>query len=377
MKRIITLLLAALFICCSDDNSVFAESAQNRTLVAYYSYTGNVRSIVDELKGLTNSDIVEIQPAKEGERYEADNYAIGSALISAIRENPDKAESYPEIKPLSVDFGLYDNIIVATPLWWNNMAAPMQTFLFANGAEMAGKNIALIVSSASSGISSVVADAKRLISNGKFVGEPLWINNKNRSDMPTLLANWTKTLDFKSNMTEKLYITIGSVTLTATLAENAATQALVAALRESPITYSATDYGSFEKVGPLGRSLPTANEQTTTEPGDIVLYNGSQIVIFYGSNSWNYTRLGKIDNATQQELKAALGEGDCTITLSLSAGNNSENQNNSETPTGIRQTDRVATPNGPMYDLQGRRISAPVRGQIYIQAGEKKFKFSN
>ncbi|MBR6083478.1 MAG: hypothetical protein IKP62_11250, partial [Salinivirgaceae bacterium] len=144
-----------------------------------------------------------------------------------------------------------------------------------------------------------------------------------------------------------------------------------------PITYSATDYGSFEKVGPLGRALPTANEQTTTEPGDIVLYNGSQIVIFYGSNSFDYTRLGKIYNATQQELKAALGEGDCTITLSLSAENNSENQDNSETPTGIRQTDRVATPNGPMYDLQGRRISAPVRGQIYIQGGEKKFKFSN
>ena len=349
-------------------------SAQSRTLVAYYSYTGNVAAIVDELKGKIEADIVEIQSAEEGLKYEADNYKIGSALISAIRENPDKAESYPEIKPLNVDFGLYDNIIVATPLWWSNMAAPMQTFLFANGAEMAGKNIALIVSSASSGISSVVADAKLLISNGKFVGEPLWINNKNRSDMPTLLANWTKTLDFKSNMTEKLYITIGSVTLTASLAENAATQALVAALRESPITYCATDYGSFEKVGPLGRSLPTDNEQTTTEPGDIVLYNGSQIVIFYGSNSWDYTRLGKIDNATQQELKAALGEGDCTITLSLSAGNNSENQNNSETPTGIRQTDRVATPNGPMYDLQGRRISAPVRGQIYIQGGEKRMR---
>ena len=68
--------------------------------------------------------------------------------------------------------------------------------------------------------------------------------------------------------------------------------------------------------------------------------------------------------------------GDCTITLSLSAENNSENQNNNETPTGIRQTDRVATPNGPMYDLQGRRISAPVRGQIYIQGGEKRLNLN-
>jgi flavodoxin len=376
MKRIITLLLAALFICCSDDNRVFAESAQNRTLVAYYSYTGNVQSIVDELKGLTNADIVEIQPAKEGERYEADNYAIGSALISAIRENPDKAESYPEIKPLNVDFGLYDNIIVATPLWWSNMAAPMQTFLFANGAEMAGKNIALIVSSASSGISSVVADAKRLIPDGVFGSDNLWINNSNRSQMSSLLADWAAALNFTNNMSEKLYITIGSTTLTATLVDNSSARALVAALKEAPITYEAHDYGNFEKVGDLGRSFPTNDEQITTQPGDLILYQGNNLCIYHDVNTWNFTRLGKIDNATQAELKAALGEGNCTITLSLSAGNNSENQNNNETPTGIRQSDRTATPDEPMYDLQGRRISAPVRGQIYIQGGEKRMNYN-
>ena len=70
-----------------------------------------------------------------------------------------------------------------------------------------------------------------------------------------------------------------------------------------------------EKVGPLGRSLPASDSQTTTQAGDIVLYQSNQIVLFYGSNSWNYTRLGSIDDLTGWE--DALGSGDVTVTLSL------------------------------------------------------------
>ena len=76
-----------------------------------------------------------------------------------------------------------------------------------------------------------------------------------------------------------------------------------------------TDYSGFEKVGALGTSLPTSNSQTTTQSGDIVLYQGNQIVIFYGSNSWSYTRLGKIDDLTG--WKDALGSGDVTVTFSM------------------------------------------------------------
>ena len=71
----------------------------------------------------------------------------------------------------------------------------------------------------------------------------------------------------------------------------------------------------MEKVGPLGRGLPASDSQTTTQAGDIVLYQSNQIVLFYGSNSWSYTRLGSIDNLTGWE--DALGSGDVTVTLSL------------------------------------------------------------
>ncbi len=77
------------------------------------------------------------------------------------------------------------------------------------------------------------------------------------------------------------------------------------------------DYGNMEKVGSLGRDLPTNNESITTEPGDIILYQGSALVIYYAPNTWNFTRLGKIDNITGEKLKQILGEGNVTITLSL------------------------------------------------------------
>ena len=74
------------------------------------------------------------------------------------------------------------------------------------------------------------------------------------------------------------------------------------------------DYAGFEKVGSLGKSLPTRNRQTTTQPGDIVLYNGDQIVVFYGSNSWSYTRLARIQDLTGWEK--ALGNGSVEVTFS-------------------------------------------------------------
>ena len=86
-------------------------------------------------------------------------------------------------------------------------------------------------------------------------------------------------------------------------------------MENAPVTIEMNDYAGFEKVGSLGQNLPASNSQTTAQPGDIVLYQGNQIVIFYGSNSWSYTRLGRIDDLTGWE--DALGSGDVTVTFSL------------------------------------------------------------
>ncbi len=117
--------------------------------------------------------------------------------------------------------------------------------------------------------------------------------------------------------TSSMILQIGDETLTATLADNSSAEALVNTLSEGPITINMRDYGNMEKVGSLGRDFPTNNESITTEPGDIILYQGSALVIYYAPNTWNFTRLGKIDNITKEELMDILGEGDVTVTLSL------------------------------------------------------------
>ena len=172
-------------------------SVNAKTLIIYYSYTNNVEKIVNELKSRIDADVVEIEPAEKGLDYAANNYAIGSAQIGAIKNNPDASSSYPPIDPVNVNLGEYDTIIIAAPLWWSQMAAPLQTYLFHNGNKMAGKNIGLIVSSASSGISGVEADAKRLIPDGHFLSPSLWIRSSQTSNASSMLENWLKEIDYE------------------------------------------------------------------------------------------------------------------------------------------------------------------------------------
>lgn len=113
----------------------------------------------------------------------------------------------------------------------------------------------------------------------------------------------------------KMSVTIGDQSFAATLEDNAATRELVKMMEESPISINMDDYSGFEKVGSLGKSLTTDNQQITTQAGDIVLYSGNQIVMFYGSNSWSYTKIGKIDDLSGWE--DALGNGSVTVVFSL------------------------------------------------------------
>ena len=122
-----------------------------------------------------------------------------------------------------------------------------------------------------------------------------------------------------TTMPETIKITVSGKTLPVKIEDNEATKALVAALSTASITYEAHDYGGFEKVGALGRSLPASDTQITTQAGDVILYSGNQIVLFYGSNTWSYTRIGRMEYGSLDELKAFLkaGQGNITVTLSL------------------------------------------------------------
>ncbi len=101
------------------------------------------------------------------------------------------------------------------------------------------------------------------------------------------------------------------------LDNNSATEELIKILEKENITINATDYGNFEKIGELGFTLPTSDENINTKSGDIVLYQGNQISLFYNSHSWSYTKIGEIENINTTQLKETLGGGDVTFILSL------------------------------------------------------------
>ena len=112
-----------------------------------------------------------------------------------------------------------------------------------------------------------------------------------------------------------LTLRIGSTDVAVKWEDNASVEALKALCEHGPLTISMSMYGGFEQVGPLGTTLPSNNVSTTTAAGDIVLYANSQIVIFYGSNTWSYTRLGHITDRDAAGMAALLGNGDVTVTL--------------------------------------------------------------
>ena len=167
-------------------------------------------------------------------------------------------------------------------------------------------------------------------------------------------------ISFMASAQTKVLLKVGGNTMTATLTDNEATRELTKLLEQGDIIIRMSDYGGFEKVGALPQSFPTSNTQITTVPGDIMLYQGNQMVIFYGSNSWSYTRLGKIDGATSDSLRQFLGNGDITMTLSL------------ESSSGIENVTADANKEEIIYDLNGRRITKkPLAPGAYIINGKK------
>ena len=114
-----------------------------------------------------------------------------------------------------------------------------------------------------------------------------------------------------------LTMKIGDTTVTVDWEENESVAALRELVKDKPLTVQMSMYGGFEQVGSLGTSLPRNDSQITTAAGDIVLYSGNQIVVFYGSNSWAYTRLGHVTDKTATEMTELLGNGNVTIEISL------------------------------------------------------------
>ena len=159
-------------------------------------------------------------------------------------------------------------------------------------------------------------------------------------------------------------ITINGKMVSCQLVDNSSTRTLLAQLEKGDITYEADDYGNFEKVGYIGFSLPQNNESITTTAGDVILYQGNNICLYYGTNSWSFTRLGKIEGMSKDEIKTFLNAGGGSVRITLSSGST----------TGIKQTlaDRKAS--SGKYSLDGRKLKQIPNKGVYIENGKKIVK---
>lgn len=279
----------------------------NDTLVIYFSRTGNTEKIAEYLIDITNADSYVIEAAvpyiDADIKYQDDN-------CRANKEQNDKSVR-PEIANPIASIDSYDTIFLGYPIWWGQEPRIIDTFL--ESYDFSDKTVIPFCTSASSGIATSEKNIKALVPIGNQLEGRRFSSGATKEDVKA----WYDTLPLNEEKSDnKLKISVNGTELTATLEDNSSAHALTELLKQGNITVDMSDYGNFEKVGNLPQSLPKNDEKITTVPGDIILYQGNKITIYYDENTWNFTKLGHIDNITQEELKALLGGGEVTVTLS-------------------------------------------------------------
>lgn len=287
------------------------QASKTKILVAYFSCTDTTKGVAENIADVTGGDLYRITPAK---KYTSRDLDYNNESSRASKEQNNK-NIRPQIKGKTVGMRNYDIVFLGYPIWFGD--APRIVSTFVESYNFKGKTVIPFCTSGSSGIGKSASKLEKL-SKGTWLSGRRFSGNASSGT----IEKWIQKLGVLEKTDGQgadnvMNIQVGKKVFKAKLADNASAKALAKKLAKSPITISMQDYGGFEKVGDFGFNLVTNDKQVKTEPGDLVLYEGNQLVIFYGKNSWSYTRLGKIQNVTAKELKAALGDGDVMITLSL------------------------------------------------------------
>ena len=320
MKKALPVLLSLLLICSislaedavssatlSVDRLPAVESTGSNILVVYFSTDDTIRAAAYTVADALSANLFEIQPV---EPYTADdvNYHNSQSRTSIEQNDP---QARPAIAVLPEDLNGYDTIILGYPIWWGQ--APRILYTFMESVDLSGKTIIPFCTSGSSGVGSSASSLQKLTGESTVWLEAKRISNGSSAEK---IRAWAESLGIGKEETGMFYIHVNNTVLTVKAENNSSSEALLQLLGTGDITITMHDYGSFEKVGPLGTTIPRNDEDITTTPGDIILYQGNQITIYYDENRWDFTKLGHIDIG-QDELKAVLGSGDVTVTLSV------------------------------------------------------------
>lgn len=287
------------------------QQEESHILVAYFSATGHTEEIAGKLAESLGADLYEIVP--ETPYTDEDlNYSDAGSRASLERNDPD---ARPAVAGQVETMDQYDTVLIGYPLWFGSAPRIMQTFM--ESYDFTGKTLAAFCTSASSGFGSSDASLQAASENAS------WLTGKrfaaDASDEE--LLSWTDSLDIEPQTAEAeektMKMMINQTQTDVKWIENEAVAALQELCREKPLQISASRYGGFEQVGRIGASLPQQDTQITALPGDIMLYQGNQIVIFFGSNTWQYTRLGHIENQRADALRQLLDCPSAEITLTI------------------------------------------------------------
>lgn len=296
-------------LCLMKRSILNQQGRTGNTLVAYFSRTGNTEKIANHIISLTGADKYVIEAAIP---YTDEDIAYSNPSCRANIEQNDKTVC-PEIAEPIDNIMDYDIIYLGYPIWWGEEPRIIDTFLEAY--DFSDKTVIPFATSGSSGIAVSENNIRNL---GVEIGTQLSGKRFSANASEEDVSAWLDTLEFPQD-TESIIINIevnGKI-LTSTLENNSSAKAFADLLKDKSLTLELDDYGNFEKVGALPNSLPANDKQITTEPGDIILYQGDKITIYYDKNTWSFTKLGHIENATQNELKSILGDGSVTVTFSL------------------------------------------------------------
>ena len=276
-----------------------------KVLVVYFSRTGNTRPLAEYIADELNADIYEIQakiPYTDDDiKYYTD--------CRADREQADPS-ARPEIAGELPDLSGYETVFLGYPIWHGQ--APKIIYTFLESVNLDGKLIVPFCTSGSSPIGSSATNLHPLASGAE------WNEGKRfaAGTSKTEIVQWVRTI-ITEDTVMKIKIQVNGHELTATLADNSSAEALYELLKQGNVTVEAHDYGNFEKVGILPQSLPRNDEDINTTAGDIILYQGSSICFYYSTNSWDFTRLGRIDGSENLNLKEIYGSGDAVFVLSI------------------------------------------------------------
>jgi flavodoxin len=286
-----------------EEQQASTESGKD-TLVVYFSRTGNTKPLAGYAAQYLDADIYEIEAAVP--YTDADIAYYTNCRADKEQSDPD---ARPEIAGKIDNITQYKTILLGYPIWHGQ--APKIIYTFLESYDFSGKTIVPFCTSHSSGVGSSATNLHALAPNAEWKdGRRFAIGTSEAA-----IQEWIDSLGIKQE-NNRMKMTINGNPVTVDWEDNDAVSALQNAVKDNPLTIQTSMYGGFEQVGSLGMDLPRNDTQITTQPGDVILYSGNQMVVFYGSNTWAYTRLGKITDKTDAELQTLLSNGNVTIVIS-------------------------------------------------------------